>query len=654
VQVQRRMQRFASRPALAERQSPGPYRSHSYQAIWGRVVELATAWQHQQMVRPQDMVGILGFASIDWVVADLAVLHRCATSVPLRTGMSDADLAYIIAQTELRCVVCSVNNLPQLRRVLPHCPSVRYLVSMDAAEGAAPPQPTGGPPLATLEALLAAGRRLPPAPPMLPGNNGIPDDPLICVVYTSGSTGRPKGAMFPESLYRDNMLGLFGILPNITQISLGFLPLNHVAGRSSLYHTLMQGGLVCFVEKSDMSTLLDDAQAARPTTMMVVPRIAEMLYDSFRRQVMQRGSLQDGELCQAVMAQMRRHTLGDRLVMLLTGTAPTPPKIVAFLRNCFAVPVYDGYGATENGIVAFDHKIVRPTVRDYRLVDVPELGYSSQDKPYPRGELQIKSDRVIPGYFKNKEASAKLRSDDGFMRTGDIVEERGPELIFVIDRRNNIVKLSQGEFVSIAHLEGVYTSGSPLIAQIYLHGEAVRSYLLAVIVPDRQTLISQHGCVPPAAVLQDILRQELERVAKQAQLHPFEVPRAFVSFDSCFSKENGLLTESEKPARPQLLRKFSSDFVGMHQRLEQAQRAAQKALQQARGLPLADQVQQAAQACLGSEHIALHHSFVHAGGDSLSAVRLCETLAEVCGTAPPVAMALDPNTTLQTIVDYLA
>ena len=652
--------RHANAAALAQRVPHAAYRSRSFAQVWQQVVALATAWQKRGMVQPQDKVGIMGFASVDWVIADLACLYRCATSVPLRTGMSDEDLYFIIDQTQLRCIVCGAAYLPQLLRVLPQLPCVQSVVHMDA-----PPEPADTGPAAasvptwvsvvSVEKLYKEGALGPAAALTLPNTQGIPADPLISIVYTSGSTGRPKGAMFPESLYRKNLYGgLFDKLPRVPPVTLGFLPLNHIAGRSWLYHTLLQGGLTCFVQKSDMSTFLSDVAAARPTVLMIVPRLAEVIYQKFRREVMARGDLQDAALQQQVMAQMRSQTLGDRLVLLLTGTAPMAPSIQTFLRACFDVPLYDGYGATENGVVTFAHKIVRPTIADYKLIDAPELGYSTQDKPFARGELYIKTDRLIPGYYKNAAATAQLRDAHGYMRTGDIVEERGEDHIVVIDRRSNILKLAQGEFVSITHIESVFVSQSPIIAQIYVHGEATRSYLVAAVVIDAPSVAAQLGMEPPPSQLEKIIMDELQRVGRTAQMQPFEIPRACVLCPTPFSRQNGLLTESDKPARRKLLHHFADAFALVHQSLAAtADAALQTLVEQAHGLPVPLRVARAAQACLGLSAVDMTRSWAQLGGDSLSAVQLIETLAQTCAVPPPVAMAVDPNTTLQDLATYI-
>jgi acyl-CoA synthetase (AMP-forming)/AMP-acid ligase II len=121
-------------------------------------------------------------------------------------------------------------------------------------------------------------------------------------------------------------------------------------------------------------------------------------------------------------------------------------------------------------------------VIDYKLVDVPDLGYFHTDRPHPRGELLVKTQNMFAGYYKRPEVTAGVYDPDGYYCTGDIMAQTGPDQLVWLDRRNNVVKLSQGEFVAVSKLEAAF-GDSPLVRQIYIYGNSARPYLLAVIVP---------------------------------------------------------------------------------------------------------------------------------------------------------------------------
>lgn len=143
---------------------------------------------------------------------------------------------------------------------------------------------------------------------------------------------------------------------------------------------------------------------------------------------------------------------GGRVIRCIVGTAPLTADMRQFIEACFDVDLHDGYGLTEIGGVARNGIIARPPVIDYKLVDVPELGYFTTDRPHPRGELLVKSHIAMPGYFKRPDLTAKVFDADGYYRTGDVMAETAPEHLVFVDRRNNVLKLSQGEFVATSRL----------------------------------------------------------------------------------------------------------------------------------------------------------------------------------------------------------
>ena len=202
------------------------------------------------------------------------------------------------------------------------------------------------------------------------------------------------------------------------------------------------------------------------------------------------------------------------------STAPLSAEMKTFIESCLDATLTDAYGLTEIGAVTSDGIIVRPLVIDYKLVDVPELGYFNTDRPYPRGELLVKSNGATPGYYKRPEVTAEVFDADGYYRTGDVMAEIAPDHLVYVDRRNNVIKLSQGEFVAVANLEAVY-AGAPLVRQIFLYGNSERAALLAVVVPTEDALVRFDG--DPAG-LKSALLQTLSQTAREAELQSYELP----------------------------------------------------------------------------------------------------------------------------------
>ena len=187
------------------------------------------------------------------------------------------------------------------------------------------------------------------------------------------------------------------------------------------------------------------------------------------------------------MAEQREKLVGGRQFSAMTGSAPISSELRSWVEDFLDIHLTEVYGSTEDGIILVDDQVQRPPVIDYKLVDVPDLGYFGTDRPHPRGELLVKTPDLIPGYYKRPEVTAELFDADGWYHTGDVMAEIAPDQLIYVDRRNNVLKLSQGEFVTVSKLEAAY-GGHPSIRQIFVYGNSARSYLLAVIVPTDDAL----------------------------------------------------------------------------------------------------------------------------------------------------------------------
>jgi fatty acid CoA ligase FadD9 len=266
----------------------------------------------------------------------------------------------------------------------------------------------------------------------------------------------------------------------------------------------------------------------------------------------------------------------------------------------------------------------------------------------------------VPGYYKNERATKDLFDADGFMNTGDIVEQRGPDTLVWIDRAKNVLKLSQGEFVATSRLEGLYASRSPFIRQIFVYGSGLHSYLLAVVVPDIEaamTHLRSHGSTASDEDLKQLIRTEIQRIATEEQLHGYEVPRDFLITREPFTMENGLLTGSAKPSRPKLRARYGERLEALYGDIERAQ------FEELYGLhgdlseqSVAEKVKKAMEATLGLGGIDVkqqEQSFIQLGGDSLSAVGLETLIEDICGVRVPVGFMLDRTSSVRAVVDYV-
>ena len=604
-------------------------------------------------VQAGDRVCVLGFNSVDFATIDVALAQIGAVAVPLQTSAATTQLQPIVAETEPSLIAASVNQLPDAVELIlggGHTPAklvvFDYHPEVDDQREAVE---TARVRLAdtvvveTLADVLERGRKLPVTPAAEPDDSG---DPLALLIYTSGSTGAPKGAMYPQSnvgkMWRRSSRNWFG--ESAASITLNFMPMSHVMGRGILYGTLGNGGTAYFAAKSDLSTLLEDLELVRPTELNFVPRIWETLFGEFQRQV-DRG-VPEAE----VLEEQRQYLLGGRFIFAMTGSAPTSPELKEWVESLLETHLLDGYGSTEAGMVLFDGEVQRPPVVDYKLVDVPDLGYFSTDRPHPRGELLLKTENMFPGYYKRPEVTAGVFDADGYYRTGDVVAEVGPDRLVYVDRRNNVLKLAQGEFVTVAKLEAVF-GNSPLVRQIYIYGNSAHPYLLAVVVPTEEALANND-----IEVLKPLIADSLQDVAKEAGLQSYEVPRDFIVETTPFTLENGLLTGIRKLAWPKLKQHYGERLEQLYTELADSQ--ANELSELRRGgadAPVLETVSRAAAAMLGTAATDLSPDahFTDLGGDSLSALTFGNLLREIFDVDVPVGVIVSPANDLQAIADYI-
>jgi fatty acid CoA ligase FadD9 len=266
--------------------------------------------------------------------------------------------------------------------------------------------------------------------------------------------------------------------------------------------------------------------------------------------------------------------------------------------------------------------------------------------------LWIKSTDVIPGYYKRPEVTAELFDADGWYHTGDVMAEIGPDQLTYVDRRNNVLKLSQGEFVTVSKLEAAY-GGHPAIRQIFVYGNSARSYVLAVIVPTDDALASVGGDL---AAVKPLLSDALQSIAREAGLQSYEIPRDFLVETRPFTLENGLLTGIRKLARPQLKEYYGPELEQLYVDLANGQADVLRALRQdGADRPVLETVSRAAGALLGaaSADAAPDAAFTDLGGDSLSALTFANLLHEIFEVDVPVGVIVSPANDLAAIAAYV-
>jgi long-chain acyl-CoA synthetase len=246
--------------------------------------------------------------------------------------------------------------------------------------------------------------------------------------------------------------------------------------------------------------------------------------------------------------------------------------VLKFLKVCFCAPISEGYGQTESTAAASltwtkdpigGHVGAPYPVCDFKLVDIPDMKYTSEDKdaegnPTPRGEICFKGYNCFKGYYNDKVHTEEAIDKDGWVHTGDVGQILAHGGVKIIDRKKNLFKLSQGEYIVPEKLENKFTQ-SPFIQQIFVYGDSLQNNVVGIVVPEKDVLVkwaTEKGL--PVDDYEELIKNEqvyklfeaeIKAKAKEAGFFGFEIPYKLHLTSTVFAVENDLLTPTFKLKR---------------------------------------------------------------------------------------------------------
>lgn len=505
---------------------------------------------------------------------------------------------YIINHASLTCVVASINHIPVLLKLKPRCPTLKFIVCLDQLDAGELP---GTSKAAVLNAIAAdVGVKI----ISLQEAEAIGDtinlsynppraEDTVTINYTSGTTGNPKGVVLTHAASVSAACASLIMCPQQTNsTSISYLPLAHIYQRVG-EHTALAAAAAIGYFHGNVLELVDDLKVLRPTGFTSVPRLYNRFGSSIKAATTEQTGIK-GALSRhvvstkltalqhpdspqatnkhafwdAVWAKKVKAAFGlDRAQFMVSGSAPLDPTLHQFLRVVFGNHFFQGYGLTESYAVALAQLdgdfsagncgAVAPNL-EICLEDVPDMEYFSTDMPHPRGELLLRGASIFKEYYRNPEETAKAFTPDGWFHTGDIATIDALGRVRIVDRKKNVLKLAQGEYVSPERIENVYLANLPWLAAAYVHGDSVQSSLVLVgaIAPDSfapfagkvlgQTFkVDDYAALKAAAAHDKVQRaalRELEAVGKRNKFNSYERVRACVLMLEPFTIENELLT----------------------------------------------------------------------------------------------------------------
>ncbi len=546
----------------------GQWMSTSWTEAARQVAALATALKAIGLKRG-DRVMLVSENRPEWCISDLAIMAAGCVTVPTYVTNTVRDHGHIIENSGACAIIVSTDKLARV--ILPAA-----LRATNSSEKIITIEPIRTAQQGSLEFhdwhdLIA---RHPADPAKVAADADFGRDDLACIIYTSGTGGSPRGVMQHHGAILHNVNGCATVIAEdfgwSDEIFLSFLPLSHAYEHSAgQFFPIGLGGQIYYSEGLDK--LVSNIEEVRPTIMVVVPRLFEVLRTRISKGVQKQGRLsswlldraidignrQDGPrltdyparlLVDRLLKPKIAQRFGGRLKAMVSGGAPLNPDVGNFFE-AMGLCLLQGYGQTEAAPVVSCN---RPAAGIEMDTVGPPLA-ETKVRIAGDGEILVRGELVMHGYWRNEAETARVLKD-GWLHTGDIGEIDTKGRIRITDRKKDIIVNDKGDNVAPQKVEGMLTLQDE-IAQAMIAGDR-RPYMVAVIVPDAEW--TQQFCAKGGArcdfarlradsEYRAALGAAVERVNKD--LSVTERIRRFIIADEPFAIENQQLTPSLKIRR---------------------------------------------------------------------------------------------------------
>uniref|UniRef100_A0A8C6W981 Long-chain-fatty-acid--CoA ligase n=1 Tax=Nannospalax galili TaxID=1026970 RepID=A0A8C6W981_NANGA len=546
-------------PCLGFRKPEQPYQWLSYQERVKCRSGHLDLWQLSYLLSPHSEL---------WIIAELACYTYSMVVVPLYDTLGPGAIQYIINTADIFVVI--VDKPQKAVLLLEHVerketPGLKLIILMEPLEDTLKERGQKcGVDIKSMQAVEVSICIW--APPQ-------PED-LSIVCFTSGTTGNPKGAMLTHGNVVADFSGFLKvtekvIFPRQDDVLISFLPLAHMFERVIQSVVYCHGGRVGFFQ-GDIRLLSDDMKALRPTIFPVVPRLLNRMYDKIfyqadtslkrwllefaarRKQAEVRsGIIRNNSIWDELFFNKIQASLGGHVRMIVTGAAPASPTVLGFLRAALGC-----YLGVLWGVERYQWHVGAPLPCNHiKLIDVEELNYWTHKG---EGEICVKGPNVFKGYLKDKDRTKEALDSDGWLHTGDIGKWLPEGTLKIIDRKKHIFKLAQGEYVAPEKIENIYIRSEP-VAQVYVHGDSLKAFLVGIVVPDPEVM-------PSWAQKRGIEGTYMELCKNKVCTSGLFSERLLTIYihSDMFSVQNGLLTPTLKAKRPELREYFRKQIEELY------------------------------------------------------------------------------------------
>ncbi len=545
-----------------------------------------------------DKVALLSEGRNMWVIGELGILYAGGVNVPLSIKLEEgSDLVFRINHSDARFVMVSANQLPKVRRILAETPAVEKVIVFDDM----PEYKDNEIPMSEVMRLGEKFNSENPGALEARAKSVGPDD-YANISYTSGTTADPKGILLTHRNYTANVEQAHSVISiPLDAVMLIILPLDHCFAHVAGFYTMMSyGGSIATVPvgKTAMASLKNIPMAikeVRPHVMLSVPALArnfkkniesgikakgpkvEKLYNfalnlaiSYNKEYYNRGGILQlwkkplMALFDKIIFKNVREGLGGRMLFFVGGGALLDIALQRYYC-AIGIPMFQGYGLSEatpiisanssgHCIFGSSGRVVKPM--DIKICDAEgkALGYGE------RGEIVIRGENVMAGYWKNPVSTAETVVD-GWLHTGDMGYMKDKEFLYVVGRFKSLLISADGEKYSPEGFEDSLTDSSKFIDQVVLHNNQ-DPYTTVIIVPNKEALKEYVKNGNPGLDLTSREAKELMLKKIQEEVNSYRkggsregifperwLPAAIIVADEPFTEQNHMVNSTMKIVR---------------------------------------------------------------------------------------------------------
>ena len=529
-------------------------------------------------VKKGDKIALLSESRAMWILAELGAMYAGATDVPLSVNLGEGkDLIFRINHSDSKWILVSGNHLPKIRAILPECPAVQKVIVFDDTafdyDSLEPKEIRMSEVQKMGNEFLNAHRD-----EFVARYKSIGPDDYANISYTSGTTADPKGILLTQRNYTANVAqGNSVISIGEKDVMLIILPLDHCfAHVAGMYTMMFYGGSIAFVPigKNALATLRNVPVAiseVRPHVMLSVPALARNFKKNIEGAIKKKGGFTEKlfyfalnnaikynkeyynagtggtfwrkplvSLFDKLVFSKVRESFGGRMKFFVGGGALLDIELQRFFC-AVGMPMFQGYGLTEATPIicanSMGHARFGSSGRIVKPMDCVILDADGKEVPHgTRGEIVIRGENVMAGYWKNPKATADTVVD-GWLHTGDMgyICPEDPEFLYVVGRFKSLLISSDGEKYSPEGFEDNLTETSKWVNACVLHNNQ-KPYCVALMVPDK------------AALAEAATKHGLDPASKEGKLYMLDLIQADVDSYKKGGKREGMFPERWLPS----------------------------------------------------------------------------------------------------------